>query len=81
LRVLAGGLAGRRLPVVLMSAFDALGSSRGAIAALMLRQAGIWAAVGPALGAAGVVVIARMVQGLLHGVSAFDGGTAAVERR
>jgi len=34
----------------------ALGSSRGAIAALMFRQAGLWAAVGLALGAAGVVV-------------------------
>ena len=101
-RLVAGGLAGRRLPVVLMSAFGALalvlasvgvyamfaamatarerefgvrvalGSSRGAIAALILRQAGIWAAVGLALGAAGVVAIARMVQGLLYGVSAFD---------
>jgi putative ABC transport system permease protein len=103
--LVAGGLAGRRLPVMLMSAFGglalllasvgvyamftamatarerefgvrvALGSSRGAIAGLILRQAGVWAAVGIALGAAGVVVIARMVQGLLYGVSAFDAVT------
>jgi putative ABC transport system permease protein len=99
--LVAGGLAGRRLPVMLMLAFGALalllasvgvyamfaamatarerelgvrvalGSSRGAIAALMLRQAGIWAAVGLALGAVGVVAIARMVQRLLYGVPAF----------
>ena len=100
--LVAGGLAGRRLPVVLMLAFGALalllasvgvyamfaamaaarerefgvrvalGSSRGAIAALILRQAGMWAAVGIALGAVGVVATARMVRGLLYGVSPYD---------
>jgi hypothetical protein len=103
--LVAGGLAGRRLPVALMVAFGALalllasvgvyamfaamaaarerefgvrialGSSRGGIAALMLRQAGVWAAVGLALGAAGIVAITRMLQGLLYGVSAFDAVT------
>jgi len=100
--LVAGGLTGRRMPVVLMAAFGALalmlasvgvyamfaamatarerefgvrvalGSSRGAIAALVLRQAGVWMTVGIALGAVGVVAVTRMVRGLLYGVSPFD---------
>jgi predicted permease len=95
-------LAGRRLPVVLMTAFGilalllasigvyamfasmaaarerefgvrvALGSSRGAIAALILRQGGSWMALGLAGGALGVVVVSRLVQDLLYGVAPFD---------
>jgi putative ABC transport system permease protein len=96
------GLAGRRLPVVLMTAFGvlalllasvgvyamfaamaaarerefgvrmALGSSRGAIARLVLRQGGVWMLAGLAVGAGGVVVVARLVRGLLYGVAPFD---------
>jgi putative ABC transport system permease protein len=95
-------LAGRRLPVLLMSAFGALalllasvgvyamfaslaaarerefgvrialGSSRGAIAGLVLRQGGLWMAAGLAGGAVGVTVVARLVEGLLYGVPRFD---------
>jgi ABC-type antimicrobial peptide transport system permease subunit len=95
-------LAGRRLPVVLMTAFGALalllasvgvyamfasmaaarerefgvrvalGSSRRAIAALVLRQGGVWMAVGLAGGAIGVVVVTRLVRDLLYGVAPFD---------
>jgi len=96
------GLAGRRLPVVLMTAFGALtlllasvgvyamfasmaaarerefgvrvalGSSRRAIAALVLRQGGVWMAAGLIAGAAGVVAVSRLVRGLLYGVAPFD---------
>ena len=95
-------LAGRRLPVLLMSAFGvlalvlasvgvyamfasmaaarerefgvrvALGSSRGAIAGLVLRQGGVWMAAGLAGGAVGVVVVARLVRNLLYGVAPLD---------
>jgi putative ABC transport system permease protein len=95
-------LAGRRLPVVLMTAFGALalllasvgvyamfasmaaarerefgvrvalGSSRRAIAALVLRQGGVWMAVGLAGGAVGVLVVTRLVRDLLYGVAPFD---------
>jgi len=95
-------LAGRRLPVLLMSAFGvlalvlasvgvyamfasmaaarerefgvrvALGSSRGAIAGLVLRQGGVWMAAGLAGGAIGVAVVARMLGNLLYGVAPFD---------
>jgi predicted permease len=101
-RVIANGLASRRLPVVLMAAFGtlalllaavgvyamfaamaaarerefgvrvALGSSRRAIASLILRQAGICMAIGLAGGAVGVVAITHLVRGLLYGVSRFD---------
>jgi ABC-type antimicrobial peptide transport system permease subunit len=50
----------------------ALGSSRGRIAALVLRQGGAWMAAGLALGAVGVALISRALQGLLYGVSRFD---------
>ena len=100
--VLAEGIAGRQLPIVLMTAFGALalllasvgvyalfasmaaarerefgvrvalGSSRGAIAGLVLRQGGVWMAVGLAGGAVGVVVVARLVRGLLYGAPPFD---------
>ena len=100
--VLAEGLSGRRLPVVLMTAFGALalllasvgvyamfasmaaarerefgvrvalGSTRGAIAALVLRQGGSWMALGLVGGAAGVVFVARALKGLLYGIAPFD---------
>jgi predicted permease len=100
--LLGEGLASRRLPVMLMTAFGALalvlasvgvyamfaamaaarerefgvrmalGSSRGAIAALVLRQGGGWMALGLVVGAGGVVVVSRLVRGLLYGVAPFD---------
>jgi putative ABC transport system permease protein len=100
--VVGEGLAGRRLPVVLMTAFGALalllasvgvyamfaamatarerefgvrmalGSSPRAIAALVLRQGGAWMALGLAAGAAGVVLVTRMIRDLLFGVAPFD---------
>lgn len=106
--LVAGGLAGRRLPVLLMSAFGTLalllasvgvyamfaamatarerefgvrvvlGASRRGIAALVLRQAGVWMAAGLAGGAVGVVAVTRMVRGLLYGVSPFDAVTLGV---
>ncbi len=60
----------------------ALGSSRGAIAALVLRQGALWMGVGLIGGAIGVTVVTRMVDDVLFGVEPFDplvlGGTAAV---
>jgi predicted permease len=50
----------------------ALGSSRGAIAALVLRQGGVWMAAGLAAGAVGVVIVVRLVRDLLYGVAPFD---------
>jgi hypothetical protein len=50
----------------------ALGSSRGRIAGLVLRQGGVWMAAGLVGGAAGVVVVARLVRDLLYGVRPFD---------
>jgi predicted permease len=100
--VLGEGIAGRRLPVILMSGFGglalllasvgvyamfaslasarerefgirlALGSRPGAIAALVLRQGGAWMAVGLAVGAFGIVLVARLVRDLLYGVMPFD---------
>jgi len=100
--LLADQLAGRRLPVVLMTAFGvlalllasvgvyamfasmaaarerefgvrvALGSSRGAIARLVLRQGGVWMIAGLVAGAVGVVLVARGLGGLLYGVTPFD---------
>jgi putative ABC transport system permease protein len=100
--LISEGLAGRRLPVVLMTAFGALalllasvgvyamfaamaaarerefgvrmalGSSRGAIARLVLKQGGVWMLAGLVAGAGGVVVVARLVRGLLYGVAPFD---------
>ncbi len=100
--MLSERLVGRRLPVVLMTAFGtlalllasvgvyamfaamaaarehefsvrlALGSSRRGIAALVLRQGGVWMALGLAGGAVGVVIVTRALRGLLYGVSQFD---------
>jgi predicted permease len=50
----------------------ALGSSRGAIAGLVLRQGSGWMVAGLATGAVGVVVVARALTGLLYGVAPFD---------
>jgi hypothetical protein len=50
----------------------ALGSSRGAIASLVLRQGGVWMALGLVGGAGGVLVVARGLRGLLYGVAPFD---------
>jgi putative ABC transport system permease protein len=50
----------------------ALGSSRAAIAGLVVRQGGIWMAVGLVGGAAGVVAVARLLSGLLYGITPFD---------
>jgi predicted permease len=100
--LLSDGLAGRRLPVVLMTAFGALalvlasvgvyamfaamaaarerefsvrvalGSSRQAIAALVLRQGALWMAVGLAGGIAGIVMVGSLLRNLLFGVQPFD---------
>jgi putative ABC transport system permease protein len=50
----------------------ALGSSRGAIARLVLRQGGIWMAVGLVIGGFGIVMVTRMLRELLYGVRPFD---------
>jgi len=100
--LISEGLAGRRLPVVLMTSFGALalllasvgvyamfaamatarerefgvrmalGSSRGAIARLVMRQGGVWMIAGLVIGAGGVIVVSRLVRGLLYGVAPFD---------
>jgi ABC-type antimicrobial peptide transport system permease subunit len=50
----------------------ALGSTRAAIAALVLRQGSVWMAAGLAGGAIGVVVVVHLVRDLLYGVAPFD---------
>ena len=50
----------------------ALGSSRGAIAALVLRQGATWMMVGLAGGAVGMRIVARFIRDLLYGVRPFD---------
>ena len=100
--LLGEGLAGRRLPTLLLTAFGALalllasvgvyamfanlaaarerefgvrmalGSSRGAIAGLVLRQGAAWMAAGLAGGALGIVAVARLLRTLLYGVPPFD---------
>jgi ABC-type antimicrobial peptide transport system permease subunit len=50
----------------------ALGSTRGAIARLVLRQGAAWMGLGLAAGAVGVALVARVLRGLLHGVQPFD---------
>jgi putative ABC transport system permease protein len=50
----------------------ALGSSRGAIAALVFRQGAAWMAAGLAVGGVGILIVARLLQKLLYGVSPFD---------
>jgi predicted permease len=50
----------------------ALGSSRGAIAALVLRQGGVWMAIGLGIGTIGVVMAAKLLRTQLYGVPQFD---------
>jgi predicted permease len=50
----------------------ALGSTRGAIAALVLRQGAVWMAVGLAGGVVGVVLVSRFVRDMLYAVAPFD---------
>jgi predicted permease len=50
----------------------ALGSTRGAIAALVLRQGAVWMAVGLAGGVVGVVFVARFIRDMLYAVAPFD---------
>lgn len=50
----------------------ALGSSRGAIAALVLRQGGVWMAIGLGLGTIGVSLAAKLLRTQLYGVPQFD---------
>jgi putative ABC transport system permease protein len=104
-------LAGRRLPVMLMTGFGALalllasvgiyamfatmaaarerefgvrmalGSSRRAIASLIIRQGAVWMAAGLVVGVAGVAIVSYMLRDLLYGVEPLDPlalGAAAV---
>jgi predicted permease len=50
----------------------ALGGTRASIAALVLRQGGVWMVVGLALGAVGVAAAARLLRTQLYGVPPFD---------
>jgi hypothetical protein len=50
----------------------ALGSTRAAIAALVLRQGSVWMAAGLTGGAVGVVIVVHLVRDLLYGVAPFD---------
>ena len=50
----------------------ALGSTRGAIAALVLRQGAVWMALGLVGGIVGVVVVTRFVHNMLYAVAPFD---------
>jgi predicted permease len=100
--LIAEGLAGRQLPVLLMTAFGALalllasvgvyamfaalaaarerefgvrvalGATRVGIARLVLRQGAGWMATGLLGGAAGVLLVGRVIGSLLHGVTPFD---------
>jgi putative ABC transport system permease protein len=56
----------------------ALGSSRGAVAGLVIRQGGVWMALGLLLGAAGVFATTPLVRSQLFGVPAFDPLTIGV---
>ena len=55
----------------------ALGSTPAAVAALVLRQGGLWMAIGLAVGAGGVVLVTRSLRELLFGVAPFDPATLA----
>ena len=55
----------------------ALGSSRQAIAQLVLGQGAVWMLAGLALGALGVFAVTRLVRDLLYGVAPFDPVTIA----
>ena len=100
--LIADGLAGRRLPAVLMTGFGllalvltavgvyalfaamvaarerefgirlALGASPRTIARLVIRGGAAWMGAGLALGAAGVVAVARLVRSMLYDVPALD---------
>ncbi|HEX6941981.1 MAG TPA: ADOP family duplicated permease, partial [Gemmatimonadaceae bacterium] len=50
----------------------ALGSSRGAVAGLVIRQGGVWMALGLVLGSAGVFATTRLIRTQLYGVGEFD---------
>jgi ABC-type antimicrobial peptide transport system permease subunit len=50
----------------------ALGSSRGAIAGLVLRQGGAWMLLGLGVGTIGVIAAARLLRTQLYGVGQFD---------
>lgn len=50
----------------------ALGASRGAVAALVLRQGSLWMGLGLLGGAAGVVVTSRALRSLLYGIAPLD---------
>jgi putative ABC transport system permease protein len=50
----------------------ALGSTRGAVATLVLRQGALWMGLGLLGGAVGVVVISRVLRSLLYGVAPLD---------
>lgn len=50
----------------------ALGSSRGAVAKLVIWQGGIWMGVGLALGTVGVLAVTRVLRSQLYGVPQLD---------
>jgi putative ABC transport system permease protein len=50
----------------------ALGSTRAAIARLVLRQGAVWLAAGLLIGLAGVLAVTRMLRSLLFGIQPFD---------
>jgi putative ABC transport system permease protein len=50
----------------------ALGSSRGAIARLVLRQGALWMTLGLAVGVIGIVSAGRLLRSQLYGVPQFD---------
>jgi predicted permease len=55
----------------------ALGASAGSILRLVLREVCLLTGLGAALGLAGAITVARMLQGLLYGVTPVDGLTIA----
>jgi ABC-type antimicrobial peptide transport system permease subunit len=55
----------------------ALGSSRGAVAGLVLRQGGVWMVLGLLLGAVGVYAATKLVSTQLCGVDELDPVTLA----
>jgi putative ABC transport system permease protein len=50
----------------------ALGSTRGAVAALVVRQGAVWLVGGVVVGMFGVLAVTRMLRNLLFGIEAFD---------
>ena len=55
----------------------ALGASVGSILRLVFREACLLTGLGAALGLAGAIAVARVLQGLLYGVTPVDGLTIA----